>query len=222
MSDTIKPQQKSMPKLDFEPHMPVMVDLNPLSAGSSLVQAEFVGMAHYEYLIIRLPGIPGLVKKIVPQMRLLLQFQSAAGSINKSVVELISFITRPGIICFTSYPDRLVVQETRRHQRITCALPASIATAQGKAMAVLMDLSRGGGRLALELTGQSAQRNLNQGDAVALQVPFSAESESTKGTGIVRSADTSGSVMHLGLSFDDNKEFTSALEKYMGLAQVLG
>jgi hypothetical protein len=216
----IKPYQRTMPKIALELNTRVFVNLNPLSSENVSVQGEFLGAAHFEFLIIRLPSIPGLVKKLLPQMRIQVQYHSG-GAANKFTAEIITYSVRPTLLLFISYPDRMSVLETRKHQRIICALPVSLATPYGDAVAALRDLSIGGCRLSLEMTGQSTVRRLSIGDRIVLQTPLSAHEAPSRSIGIVRSLETAGSCLHIGLAFDEsNKEFISALTAYLALVQT--
>jgi hypothetical protein len=59
---TAKLHHDALPKLELAPGTRVAVNFNPLGSGGTPVQGEFLGTRHYEFLIIRLPGIPGLRK----------------------------------------------------------------------------------------------------------------------------------------------------------------
>lgn len=217
----LRPYQQTMPKLALDLNTRVFVNLNPLSGDNVSLQGEFLGAAHFEFLIIRLPSIPGLIKKLLPQLRVQIQYHSG-GAANKFTTEIIAYTVRPTLLLFTSYPDRMSVLETRKHQRITCALPVSMATPYGDAVAVLRDLSKGGCRLALEMTGQSAMRRLSIGDRIVLQTPLSAQAAPSRCIGIIRSIETAGSHLHVGLAFDEsNKVFVAALSAYLELVRPL-
>jgi hypothetical protein len=216
----IKPYQRTMPKLALELNTRVFVNLNPVSNEKVSVQGEFLGAAHFEFMILRLPSIPGLIKKLLPHLRIHVQYHSG-GAANKFTAEMISYSVRPTLLLFISYPDRMSVLETRKHQRITCALPVSLATQYGDSVAALRDLSIGGCRLSLEMTGQSAMRRLSIGDRLVLQTPLSANDAPIRCIGIIRSLETGGSCLHIGLAFDENnKTFTSALSTYLELVQA--
>lgn len=216
-----KPYNQTLPKLALELNTRVFIILNPLGGGGVPLQGEYLGASHYEYLILRLPSIPGLVKKLMPQVRIQVQYHSG-GSANKFTTEVLNYSTRPALLLFTSYPDRMSVLETRKHQRVTCALPIGIATPYGDAIAVLRDLSKGGCRLTLEMTGQSSIRRLSIGDRVVLQVPLSALEPPSRCIGIVRSVETAVSLLYVGVAFDEsNRVFGDALSAYLELASIL-
>jgi hypothetical protein len=217
-----KQYQETMPKLAIELNSRVLVNLNPMSSDKSArLQGEFLGASHYEFLILQLPSIPGLVNKLLPHTRMEVSFQ-AKGAINKFFAEIISYVVKPSLAVFTTYPDRMAVMEVRKDQRVTCALPISLSAAHGDGIAVISDLSKGGCRLVLELTGQSKLRQLTEGDRVVLRGCLAAEGGSVRGIGIVRAVEISGSHMTVGLAFDEGeKAFTEVLAAYLDLVRVL-
>ena len=218
---TPKLYHESMPRLGLELNTRVLVNLNPLSNETAPLAGEFLGAVHYEFMILRLPSLPGLIKKLLPQTRLEIIY-SAEGATNRFVSEVISHVVRPALLLFCSYPDRMSIMETRKHQRVTCALPVHLATPYGDAIAAIRDLSRGGCRIVLEMTGQSAMRKLASGDRVVMQTPLSMEQSPTRGIGLVRNVETSGSRLTVGLAFDEsNKAFSGVLAEYLALMQVL-
>ena len=217
-----KQYQETMPKLELDLNSRVLVNLNPMNSEKPVrLQGEFLGASHYEFLIIRLPSIPGLINKLIPRMRVEISFQYK-GAVNRFFAEVINHTAKPGLLLFTTYPDRMNVMETRKHQRITCALPASLATPYGDGEAAIKDLSKGGCRLIVELTGQSSIRQLSEGDRVVMQSCFSSDGTAVRGIGIVRGVETSGSRMSIGLAFDEShKAFGEALAAYLELIRVL-
>ncbi len=217
-----KQYQETMPKLELDINSRVLVTLNPISSTKPVrLQGEFLGASHYEYLILRLPSIPGLIKKLIPQMRVEVSFQ-CNGAIHRFFAEIIQYTSKPGLLIFISYPDRMRVTKTRKHHRVTCALPVTLTTTYGDAIAAIKDLSRGGCRLVLELTGQSVMRQLSEGDRVVFQVCFSAGGEVVRGIGIVRGLETTGSRMSIGLAFDEgHKAFGEALAAYLDFIQII-
>lgn len=211
-----------MPKLELELNARVFINLNPLNSESVPVQGEFLGTSHYEFLIIRLPSIPGLLKKLIPQLRIEISFLSA-GARNSFIAEIITYAARPALLLFTTYPDRMSVLETRRSQRVDCAIPVNLITPYGEAVGVIRDLSKGGCRVVMEMTGQSTVRKIADGDRIVMQMPLAAEETRARGIGLVRSVETSGTRMTLGLAFEEKTgKFVEAVSAYLDLVCSLG
>ena len=216
-----KQYQETMPKLGMELNTRVFVRLNPLSKRSIPLQGEFLGISHYDFLILRLPSIPGLVKKLLPHTRVEVRYLTE-GAVNTFTTEVITHSFKPTLLLYTTYPDRMSILETRKHQRVTCALPITLTTPHGDAKGVVWDLSMGGCRIAVELKGQSNMRQLAANDTVVLQTILSSEGTPARGLGLVRNVEIAGSRLTIGLSFDEsNKSFVEALAGYLDLVQVL-
>ncbi|MDR2489652.1 MAG: flagellar brake protein [Desulfovibrio sp.] len=216
-----KQYQETMPKLGLELNTRVFVRLNPLSRRSVPLQGEFLGISHYDFLILRLPSVPGLVKKLLPHTRVEIRYLME-GAVNTFTTEIITHSFKPTLLLYTTYPDRMNILETRRDQRVSCALPITLISPQGNAVGVIWDLSMGGCRIAVELKGQSNVRQLAANDTIVLQAALSADGQPVRGIGIIRSVAIAGSRMSLGLSFDaNNKNFIDALAGYLDLVHVL-
>ncbi|MDR0338895.1 MAG: flagellar brake protein [Desulfovibrio sp.] len=210
-----------MPKLELDLNTRVFVNLNPLNTENVPLQGEFLGTSHYEFLIIRLPSIPGLLNKLMPHMRVDISYL-AGGARNNFTAEVITHTARPALLLFTSYPDRMSVLETRKFSRVTCALPVNLITPHGDALGVVRDLSRGGCRIVLEMTGQSSVRKLTSGDRIVLQMALSEEGSPARGIGLVRNVETAGSRLTIGISFDESSDaFAEALTRYLELVSVI-
>jgi hypothetical protein len=210
-----------MPKLELAPNSRVSVNFNPLGSGGAPIQGEFLGTTHYEFLIIRLPSIPGLRNKLLPRMRLEISYVSA-GAHNQFAAEIVGFTQKPAFLLFTSYPDRMSIMETRNHSRVACALPVGLVSPHGDGVGIMSDLSRGGCRVVLEMTGQSGLRKLKANDTLVLQTAFMWDKESVKGEAAVRNTEISGSRMTLGLAFSETAgDFADALKSYLSLVTVL-
>ena len=215
-----KQYQECMPKLGLEFNTRVFIKLSSLNSTVPL-QGEFIGTSHYEFLILRLPSVPGLVKKLIPRTLVEIRYQFE-GADSSFASEIISYTAKPAMLLFVTYPDRMCIQEARRHERLVCSLPTRLATPYGEALGVMKDLSMGGCRVAMELTGQSNIRKIIDGDRVVLNSVFANVSEPVRGLGLVRNVDATGSRINVGMSFDKgSKEFSEALSTYLELIKSL-
>lgn len=216
-----KPYHETMPKVELVPNTRVFVKLSSISNSNVPLQAEFLGTSHYEFLILRLPSIPGLIKKLLPQTLVQVNYQSQ-GAASMFTSEIINYSVKPALLLYTSYPDRLRIMETRRHKRISCALPTALATPYGEGVALMKDVSKGGCCLVLEMTGQAAMRQLAVGDRIVIQVAFSPAKEAQRGIGVVRNIDNTGSRLTLGVTFDGNsKDFVEELGEYLEMMKLI-
>ncbi|MDL2316558.1 flagellar brake protein [Desulfovibrio sp. OttesenSCG-928-A18] len=216
-----KQYQETMPKLDMALNTRVYVRLNPVSRQNVPLQGEFLGTSHYDFLILRLPSVPGLVKKLIPDTRVEVRYLANA-AVTTFLTEIITYSFKPTLLLYTTYPDRMSILETRRYQRISCSLPASLFSQHGEGVGVLHDLSSGGCRVDVDLKGQSDLRRLKAGESLILQTVLSPQGKVSRVACVVRSTETSGSRLALGLAFDHNDvSFNNALDGYMLLLRSL-
>lgn len=217
-----KAYQSTMPKLDLEQNTRVFVRLNPLSQQSQPLQGEFLGVSHYDFIILRLPSVPGLLNKLLPQTRLEIRYMQE-GAVHTFTTEIISYTVKPTLLLFASYPDRMSVMDTRRHHRVICALPILMHSPKGDGEGLICDLSLGGCRVSLELTGQSSMRELMVGDNVVIQTVFGASGLVCGTKAVVRNVEFAGTQVAAGLSFTDkSSDFIAPLTNYITMVQMLG
>lgn len=217
----VKEYSNTMPKVGLELNSRVLVRLNPMGQKIPPMQGEFLGGRHYEFLIVSLPSTPGLLKYLLPHTMIEISYMSE-GSVNSFRAEILSHSNRPSLVLYISYPDRVRIKETRRHRRITCALPVTLHSAKGDASGMILDLSMGGCRLALELSGQSSMRELAVGDWVVMQTVLNTDGLPCGGAAAARNVEISGSKLLTGLSFTDkHPDFMSTLDKYITMVENL-
>lgn len=212
---------ETMPKLQIDMNSRIHVRVNPTQSNTRSMPGEFLGISHYDFLIIRLPSTPGVRNQLLPrtvvEIRYLLK-----GAVNTFHTEIITHTVKPALLVFTTYPDRLSILEMRNHRRVSCGLNVLVNTSHGDASGIIADLSMGGCRISLDLTGQSNLRSLAVGDTIVLQVVLSSDGVLVSGTGVVKSVELSGGKLNAGISFVHSiKEFTEALARYLDMIKIL-
>lgn len=213
--------QDAMPKLELEQNSRVYLRINPLSHQHPPLQAEFLGAGHYEFIILRLPVVPGLLKQLLPQTRTEIRYMQE-GAVHAFTTEIISYSTKPSLVLFTTYPDRMSIRNTRRHHRILCALPIIMHSAKGDGEGIISDLSLGGCRVVFELTGQAGVREIEVGSELVLQMAIRADGLPCGAKAVVRNVELAGVRMAVGLSFvDAHRDFTSQLAQYIRTVKFL-
>ncbi len=218
---TPKAYQSAMPKLDLEQNTRVFVRLNPLSQQSPPLQGEFLGTSHYEFMILRLPSMPGLLNKLLPQTRVEIRYMQE-GAVHTFTTELVSYTIKPSLLLFTTYPDRMSIMDTRKHHRVMCALPILLHSSKGDAEGLVCDLSLGGCRVSLELSGQSSMRDLTVGDNILVQTVLSADGLPCGAKAVIRNVEFAGTRVGAGLSFTDkSSDFLVPLTRYVKMVQAL-
>lgn len=185
------------------------------------IAAELVGMVHFEYLILRLPWVPGLRSRLVGGAAVTVRFVSD-GELCGFQAQILTHIPKPSLLLFVEYPEVIEKLSLRQHRRVQCALPVQLHSRRGDANGVIVDLSRGGCRMAVDVRGQHGLRQTVADDVMVLRVPLNSEGIPQAVTCTVRAVDMETNKMQLGLSFTEaDNEFWTALETFLTNAYLL-
>lgn len=185
------------------------------------IAADLVGMVHFEYIILRLPWVPGLRSRLVGGASVTVRFVSS-GELCGFQVPVITHIAKPSLLLFLEYPEVIEKLALRQHKRVRCALPVQFHSRRGDANGVIADFSRGGCRMAVDVRGQQGLRQTVVEDVIVLRVPLNSDGIPLHVTCTVRSVSLDTSKMMLGLSFTEgNSDFWTALETFMTTAYLL-
>lgn len=185
------------------------------------IACDLVGLVHFEYLILRLPWVPGLRSRLVGGATAVVRFVSE-GELCGFQSPILTHIAKPSLLLFIEYPEVIEKLALRQHKRVQCALPVQMHSRRGDAQGVIADLSRGGCRVAVDIRGQQGLRQTVADDVVVLRVPLNPEGVPLAVTATVRSVERDASRMMLGLAFTEaDKEFWTALTEFLSTAYFL-
>ncbi len=223
---TIQRRREITPRLTINIGSKVLMRFG-LTAGSSQesssgeIQAELVGLSHYEYLILRLPPMPGLLSKLAMGISIKVRFIHE-GTACLFAAEVLAYVTKPALLVFISYPQSLEALPLRQHRRITCAIPALIRSRVGDLKGIICDLSNGGCRLVLDMRGQSTARQLQVGENAVLQASLSPDGAPNAVSATLRSVEMEQFRFVSGVSFDSaDDRFWASLESFLESASNL-
>ncbi len=217
-----KAQRTTGAKLSLEigTRMAVSID-GPNQGQAGRIAADLVGMVHFEYLILRLPWVPGLRTRLVGGASVTVRFVSN-GELCGFQAPVLTHIAKPSLLLFLVYPDVVEKLALRQHKRVQCALPVQIHSRRGDAHGAIADLSQGGCRMAVDVRGQQGLRQTVIEDVIVLRVPLNTDGDPLTVTCTVRSVSIEASKMQVGLSFTEaDPEFWSALETFLTTAYLL-
>lgn len=208
-------------RLSLEIGTRMAVTIGSQKGDDGRVASDLVGMVHFEYLILRLPWVPGLRSRLVGGASATVRFVNQ-GELCGFQVSILTHIAKPSLLLFIEYPDVLEKLALRQHKRLQCALPVQVHSRRGDAQGVVADLSRGGCRMAVDVRGQQSLRQTVGEDVIVLRVPLSSDGLPVAVTCTVRSVDIDASRMLLGLSFTEaDDDFWTALDSFLSSAYLL-
>ena len=208
-------------KLSLEIGTRMSVTLDGQAQSEGRIAADLVGMVHFEYLILRLPWVPGLRTRLVGGATVTVRFVSN-GELCGFHAPVITHVPKPSLLLFLEYPEIIEKMALRQHKRVQCALPVQMHSRRGDAQGVIADLSQGGCRMAVDVRGQQGLRQTVAEDVIVLRVPLNSESMPLAVTCTVRSVSFDVNRMQLGLSFTEaDSDFWAALEAFLTNAYLL-
>ncbi|MDR2892906.1 MAG: flagellar brake protein [Deltaproteobacteria bacterium] len=226
MTQTIASAQKKqgktlhMPKIELEIGSKMLVRLGwGAEDASKEMTAELIGCLHYEYIVLRILPNPGLLSRLIPgtQARVRFLHDGAASEFNVSVL---SYIVRPSLLIFLSYPESMNSISVRQFQRLQSRLPAVLFSSEGAFGGTIGDVSMGGCQLVADIRGQAAARNIQSGSGGTLQVCLKATGNPSKVNCVLRNVEIEHFQLSVGLAFDpEDKVFRKDLEEYLELVR---
>jgi len=124
-----KTQRMTGAKLSLEIGTRMAVSIGGQNQGpEGRIAADLVGMAHFEYIILRLPWVPGLRSRLVGGVSATVRFVSN-GELCGFQSPVLTHIAKPSLLLFLTYPEVVEKLALRQHKRVQCALPVQFHSA---------------------------------------------------------------------------------------------
>lgn len=207
--------------LEIGTRMSVTLAVEGQAQSEGRIAADLVGMVHFEYLILRLPWVPGLRTRLVGGASVTVRFVSN-GELCGFHAPVITHVSKPSLLLFLGYPEIIEKMPLRQHKRVQCALPVQMHSRRGDAEGVIADLSQGGCRAVFDVRGQQGLRQTALEDIVILRVPLNSGGIPLAVTCAVRGVSLDVNRMQLGLSFtESDDDFRSSLETFLTNAYLV-
>ncbi|GFM35947.1 pilus assembly protein PilZ [Desulfovibrio psychrotolerans] len=197
--------------LDVQPGTRMLLSVN---GSDNRHGTELVGLNPYEYLILKMPLVPGIRSRMLPGEPLTVRFMRQ-GTIIGFRTHVISQITKPGALVFVEYPDVLEQFELRTHKRLKCLIPAEAHSPLGVQRGAVVDLSAGGCKMCFEVKSSDPFRRIGAGDMFVLRANLFSGGDSTLSC-ICRNVEMDRATMIVGASFADlEAQDTKRLQEYI-------
>ncbi len=132
------------------------------------LKATLVGMKLDEYLIIQMPAIPGITSRLQKGVDIVKRYVMN-GCVYGFVSSILSTISSPALICFTSYPEYVEMVNMRKEKRLDCFFPASSKVNELILNGAIIDICSEGCRLVLDDESSSSYiKSGRVGDRIAI------------------------------------------------------
>jgi len=159
-----------------------------------------VGMVPDEYLIIRVPAIPGILSRLNEGELIVVRYVYG-GHVHGFSSTILHSIQKPGLIVFVTYPSEVEAMNLRKAQRMECFFPASVKTDMGDFKAVIVDISVGGCRTRLDYDAvESSSIDIDQTIAISFHLTGMAEEQVINGK--VKNLKKDSQFFEMGVQFD--------------------
>jgi c-di-GMP-binding flagellar brake protein YcgR len=179
-----------------------------------------IGVEVFEYFIVKLPTVPGITRLTATGALLTMRLEHE-GELYGFTCEVLASITRPHPMVIASYPKSSERLKLRKHKRVKCLIPCLVENDFFKSPGFIVDMSRGGCQLVLDMFQPERAVNLMKGDDVRLQTSLDSVSNLTCQAKVVSSSEISQG-RFLGVSFDsDAAEGKKALGEFMDRLEAI-
>lgn len=189
------------------------------SDGGSEIAAQFLGRCDFEFLILRLIPVSGLTNRLIKGAVVTVRFVHH-GAISFFTTELLGFSRSPEVMAFLAFPRSIKTSPMRRNKRLACNVPIRVYMGNAAGNGFITDLSLGGCKLLMDVRGQVAARQLQQGDKLELIIPVEPESVGPRVAAEIKSLELEQYRLAAGLAFDpQNTEFRERLNVFLQRVQ---
>ncbi len=188
--------------------------------GQELKAAGFLaGMIHDEYLMIRVPAIPGILSRLTEGDLIIVRYVYA-GNVYGFNSTISNYIQKPALIVFLAYPAAVEIVNLRKAQRVECLFPATVKTDKGDYKAVIVDISQGGCRICLDHgANHSSSFDVDQTIGLSFHLAGVAEEQGIKGT--IRVLKKDAQLSEMGIKFDEeDKAVLKNVKEYIETASL--
>lgn len=181
---------------------------------------RILGHDPYDYFLVKLPLVPGILRLASPGASLTVRLETD-GELFGFGCDVISATHKPYPMLILSYPTTTERLQLRRHKRVKCLIPALVENEFFKSPAFIVDLSKGGCKLVLDVFQKQKIINLMTGDDVAVSVSLDSMTN-MRCKAKVMSLSELRHGRALGASFDsEDEESLTTLRDFMERLEVI-
>lgn len=188
--------------------------------GQEFKAAGFLaGMISDEYLMIRVPAIPGILSRLNEGDPIVVRYVYA-GNVYGFNSTILNYVQKPALIVFLAYPAAVETVNLRKAQRVECLFPATVNTDRGDHKAIIVDISEGGCRICLD-HGASESSSFDIDQTIGLSFHLAGVVEEQVINGKIRVLKKDAQLSEMGIQFDqENEAVLNNVKQYMETASL--
>jgi c-di-GMP-binding flagellar brake protein YcgR len=174
-----------------------------------------VGMIPDEYLLIRVPAIPGILSRLNEGDPIVVRYVYA-GNVFGFTSTVVTCIQKPALVVFLAYPNAVEAMNLRKGQRMECLFPATLKTDMADHKAVIVDISLGGCKICLDHEAvESSSIDIDQTIGISFLLTGMAEEQVINGK--IRNLKKDSQFSEMGVQFDqENEAVLNNVKLYIG------
>jgi len=188
--------------------------------GQEFKAAGFLaGMISDEYLMIRVPAIPGILSRLNEGDPIVVRYVYA-GNVYGFNSTILNYVQKPALIVFLAYPAAVETVNLRKAQRVECLFPATVKTDRNDYKAVIVDISQGGCRVCLDHgASESSSFDIDQTIGLSFHLAGVVEEQVIKGK--IRLLKKDAQLSEMGIQFDqENEAVLNNVKQYIETASL--
>ena len=198
-------------KFSIQINTPILIAFN---SDEENIRTNIVGFSSEEFIILRLPTIPGIRNRILENPQITARYFSE-GTIYGFRTSLLNFVTKPAPLMFISYPEYVEKYELRRHRRTECRIPAVLYFAEGEYKGIIEDLSFGGCRMSFDQLKYSETQKIVQDLPLIIKFSLFAEQGMLEIPGIIKNKSVHRNRLSIGIKFDGEEKLRQPIKQYL-------
>jgi hypothetical protein len=177
-------------------------------------KATLVGLIPETYLIINVPAIPGILPRLKEGNTITVKY-IYDGNVFGFHSCTLSYMLKPDIVLFISYPMSVENINLRKVQRLECLLPVSVTFVEMEFNGVILDISTEGCRICFEYSShESIYIDVGQIIKLSIKIPGITYDLALNGT--IRNFKKDRRVVEIGVEFGDaDKKAKETVRRYM-------
>ncbi|MGC9963848.1 MAG: flagellar brake protein [Syntrophobacteraceae bacterium] len=179
-----------------------------------------VGMSSDEYLMIRVPAIPGILSRLCEGDPIVVRYVYA-GNVYGFTSTILTCIQKPALIVFIAYPTSVESMNLRKARRMQCLFPATVKGQGGDLKGLILDISLGGCKICID-NELSESLSIDVDQTIGISFLLTGTTEEQVINGRVQNMKKDDKHTEMGIQFDpENASVLSNVKLYMdGFAKL--
>lgn len=185
-------------------------------------KSQYLGMKQGEFLIIQMPGIPGIREKIVGHCNMIVRFL-IAGKVYGFESTVLGHVMRPSPLIFLTFPDSIETINLRSTERVDTFIQAEGYIQDQIVRGMILDISLNGCRYSIDRATGTRWPNIEPGASISLKFKLAPDKEELLLRGDIVMSKKELEILQIGIKFlfadEKDAEPKQAIQSYIKTIQ---